>query len=146
VEVHPPNGKDVTALTYRYANGIPMFKTGGPQKGSVQFIGTKGWVGVSRGGMWAGPESLVSLKLKPNDIHLYESNDHKQDFLNCIRTRQRPICDVEIGHRSITVSHLGWTAYRLNRPLKWDPKAERFVDDDEANRFLHRAYREPWQI
>lgn len=146
VEVYPPDGKEFTELTYRYASGIPLIKQGGPYRGSVQFIGTQGWVGVSRGGIWSEPESLTSLELKPDDVHLYESRDHKQDFLNCIRTRRRPICDVETGHRSITVSHIGWTALRLNRPLKWDPETECFLGDEDANRFLHRAYREPWQI
>jgi hypothetical protein len=63
-----------------------------------------------------------------------------------VRTRERPICDVEIGCRSVTVCHLGNIAYRLRRPLKWDPSKEEFPGDEEANRLLDRAKREPWTL
>ena len=56
------------------------------------------------------------------------------------------ICDIEIGASSVTVCHLGNIAYKLQRPLKWDPKREVFVGDEEANRLLSRTMRGPWHI
>ncbi len=68
------------------------------------------------------------------------------DFLHCVRTREKPFRDIERGHRTCTVCHLGNIAYQLNRPLKWDPVKEEFPGDAYANRFLDRARREPWTI
>ena len=68
------------------------------------------------------------------------------NFVDGVRSRARPICDVEIGHRSVTVCHLGNISIRLGRPLRWDPKAERIIDDPEANRWLSRPARAPWQV
>ncbi len=146
VEIIPPNGSDVEELTYIYANGIPLIKKQGPHEGMVQFIGTKGWVGVDRGNIWASDEKLLDVEMKPGDTHLYESNDHREDLLNCIRTRQRPIADVEIGYRSVTVCLLGEIALRLNRPLKWNPEREEFVNDPEASALLTRPMRGPWVV
>ena len=141
VDIKPTGGDDIT---YTYANGIPLHKKGGPHEGSVQFIGDKGWVGVSRGKIFASDDKLLQLKMKPGDTHLYESKDHRQDFLDCIRTRKRPICDVEIGCSSVTVCLLGEIALRLKRTLKWDPKKWSFVNDAEADGLLKRPMRSPW--
>ncbi|HQA00512.1 MAG TPA: gfo/Idh/MocA family oxidoreductase, partial [Phycisphaerae bacterium] len=68
------------------------------------------------------------------------------NWIECIKTRQRPICDVEVGHRSATVCHLGNIAMQLGRPLKWDPVKEQFIDDDAANALLSRPMRAPWHL
>ena len=146
VEITPGSGPDADSLTFRYANGVPLIKKLGPHEGDVQFIGDKGWVGVSRRDIWASSESLLTLRTKPNDVHLYESTDHRQDFLNCVRSRKRPICDVEIGCSSVTVCLLGEIVTRLNRPLKWDPKRWRFVNDREAESLVRRPMRSPWVL
>ncbi len=83
---------------------------------------------------------------RPNETHLYVSNDHFENWLDCIATRERPIVDVEIGHRMTCWCHLGNIAYTLGRKVHWDPVAERFLDDDAANRQLHYAYRQPWHL
>jgi predicted dehydrogenase len=131
-------------VTYKYPNGVTMIATS-PERGT-RFEGTDGWVQVWRGGMDAQPKDLLYETLGPEDVHLYESNDHHGDWLNCIRTRQRPICDVEIGHRSVSVAHLGNIAMRLGRKVQWDPQREEFVNDDEANRWLFKPYRAPWYL
>lgn len=131
-------------VRYQYPNGVTVIGTN-PERG-VRFEGTDGWVQVWRGGMDAEPKSLLQETLGPEDVHLYVSPGHHQDWLNCIRTRQRPICDVEIGHRSVTVCHIGNIAMRLGRRLEWDPVKEQFVNDEEANRWLWRPYRAPWQL
>ena len=143
VEVVPPNGKDVQYLTYRYANGIPMYRGGPP---AVTFVGTEGEVYVDRGKLTTKPDYLAQMPFKVSDIHLYKSPGHHQDWINCIRSRNLPICDVEIGCRTASVCHIGNIACWLNRPLKWDPVKEVFPGDDEANRWLSRAYREPYVL
>jgi len=77
---------------------------------------------------------------------LYKSDDHQQNFLDCIKSGKDPAAPVEVGHRSATVCHLGNVAVRMNATLKWDPKKETFVGNDEANGYLHRKMRGPWQV
>jgi hypothetical protein len=82
----------------------------------------------------------------PNEIHLYKSEDHKKNFIDCVRTRALPIVPAETGQRAITVGHLAIIAMKLGRKLQWDPVKERFVNDAEADRFLSRPMRSPWKI
>jgi len=146
VEIIPPDGKDHKRLTYKYANGVTMYHGGATGRAGVEFIGDKGRVMVNRGYIETDPPDLVNEFIGPEETRLYRSPGHHDDWLNCIKTRQRPICDVEVGHRSASVCHLGNTAYWLNRPLKWDPVAEEFVNDPEANRQLIRPMRAPWHV
>jgi predicted dehydrogenase len=147
IEITPPDGAGVERLTYRYANGITMYHTGGAEGAAVEFIGSDGRVSVNRGQfLKTEPEGLVNDRIGPDEIHLYSSDNHHRDWLTCLRTRQRPICDVEIGHRSATVCNLGNIAYWLKRPLKWDPNAERFINDPLADRQLSRPMRGEWSV
>jgi hypothetical protein len=66
------------------------------------------------------------------------------NFFDCVRTRKPPICEAEIGHRSVSLCHLGVIAIRLGRKLPWDPAKEAFVGDREANTYLSREMRKPW--
>ena len=111
-----------------------------------RFEGTKGWVHVTRGGIRAEPASLLQVKLKPDDEHLYESRDHHGNFLECIRTRRDPAAPVEACHAATTISLIADIATRLERKLTWDWAAERFVDDAAANRMLRRSMRAPWTL
>jgi len=79
-------------------------------------------------------------------VHLYESPGHHQDWLNCIRNRQRPIADVAIGASSITVCHLGNIAWWLGRRLQWDPEKQEIIGDELASRWLDRPKRAPWRL
>jgi hypothetical protein len=88
----------------------------------------------------------VRQTIGPNEIHLHESSDHPDNFLNCVRTRQRPASDASVGYHSISVCHLGNIAYWLNRPLDWNADKAQFVNDPEADRLLWREMRSPWQI
>lgn len=128
----------------KYANGIKLIcKTGGS---NTRFEGTRGWVDVSRGGMKAEPESLKDETIGPNEIHLYESRSHVQNFLDCIKSRRDSIATAEIGHRTSTLCHLGNIAMLLGRKLRWDPQKERFIGDSAANRMLWRPRRAPWSL
>jgi len=143
VEIIPPDGKDYKVLTYKYASGVTMTRD---DANGVLFTGTKGEVETNRGHLRTVPENLMNQQLGPNEIHLYESKNHYTDWLDAIRKRSRPICDIETGCRSVSVCHLGNIAYKLGRPLKWDPKREVFVGDSGANRLLSRAMRSPWYL
>jgi predicted dehydrogenase len=147
VEIIPPDGKDYPVLTYKYANGTIMMRDKiGKDVPGVLFTGTEGKIEVSRDHLATWPQTLLRQKIGPNEIHLYESTNHPDNFLECIRTRNRPASDAEVGCRSITVCHLGNIAYWLNRPLRWDPKEEKFPSDPEADRMKSRPMRAPWRL
>lgn len=148
---HPEKWHEVTEtcrLTYTYANGTKVI-LGQQQKdipGGVTFIGEKGKIFVDRGKVVATPGDILQQPLKESDVHLYASKDHHQNFLDCIKSRELPICDVEIGHRSATVCHLGNIVARLGRKIAWDPAKEQIVGDDEAAAMLARPYRKGWEL
>jgi len=134
-------------ITYTYPGDIKL-TLGQLQKDipdGTTFIGTEGKVAVNRGELVSDKSELLKQDFAALPTQLYRSTDHIRDFLDCVRSRQKPICDVEIGHRSATVCHLGNIVARLGRPIQWDPAAERMVGDDEAQQMTDREYREPWR-
>lgn len=134
-------------ITYTYANGVKLFCTQGPnRKTGTTFEGDRGWVHVNRGNLEASEDDLLAQPLPADAVRLHVSKDHLDNWFQCIKSRQRPICDVEIGHRSATVCHLGSLAMRLGRKLRWDPGQESFVGDAEANAKRHYPYRAPWAL
>ncbi len=136
---HRPN------VEYQYPDGVKLI-LGGVRSGTT-FKGTEGWVHVNRGRFEAEPESLKRVRLKPGDVHLMHSRGHMGEFLKAIRTRGATVCPAEVGHRSATVCHLANIAMTFDgRPLKWDPAAERFPDDPDAQRMTWRPWREPWKV
>ena len=143
VEVHAPDGKDYKTLTYKYSSGVVMSHGGA---NGILFTGTDGKVEVNRGYLRTWPDDLAKVPIGPSEINLYKSNDHMGDWVQCIKARKRPICDVEVGCRSITVCHLGNIAYWLKRSLKWDPVKEEIIGDAEASRWLDRPKRAPYRI
>jgi predicted dehydrogenase len=147
VEILPPDGKEIQRLTYRYANGVVMYHGGLEGYGfGVVFVGTKGKICVDRGKFKAEPEEIGKEDLSKMEVKLYKSNNHYKDFVDCVRSRQRPICDVETGCRSVTVCHLGNLAYWNKRPLKWDPAKEQFIGDPQANTWLDVPKRGGWKV
>jgi len=134
-------------VTYRYANGVEMTcKPGNP---SIKFIGTEGWVGNTgwRGPVEASSKKILESHIGPEEIHLYTNPalEH-DDFMKCVKSRKDPYFPVDIGHRVSTVCHLANIMLRLGRKLKWDPEAEQFLNDPEANAMLDRKRRDPWQL
>ena len=112
---------------------------------NMQFIGPQATVnGFFRPTLVKGEADLSPTR--GGELHLYESNDHFANWLECVVSRKRPVYDVEIGHRVTSWSHLGNIAWLTGRKLRWDPVAQRFPDDPEANRLLQRPYREPWRL
>jgi len=144
VEIIPPEDPKATkGLRYLYANGVEVLHG---ESGGVLFVGTEGKILVNRGKFEATPSALGEAPLDDKAIRLYKSNNHLKDFLDCMRSRKKPICDVEIGCRSVTVCHLGNLAYWNHRRLKWDPVKERFIGDEEANQWLDRPKRGSWKV
>lgn len=143
----PPSQHAESGLVFTYDNGISVTHTKwGEGNNEIQFKGTKGSLEVSRAYLRTYPnESLATTPLKESDTNrVYHSENHHQDWLNAIKDRTRPICDVEIGHRSASVCNVSNIAYALQRELKWDPVKEQFLNDPGANLMLDRAYRAPW--
>jgi hypothetical protein len=112
------------------------------------FEGTEGRVEVENKGQHfkTEPKSLATIKLRDDQL-LHKSDDHQQDFLDSIKSGKDPAAPIEVGHSSATVCHLGNIAVRMNaKQLHWDPAKQEFIDNDEANKYLHRDKRAPWQI
>ena len=128
-------------VTYTYANGVTLLATNKGENG-VDFEGEEGSIFVSRGTLRASDPQLLEDPLPANATRLYRSDDHMGNWLDCIRSRKQPICDVETGHRSVSVCHLGNISLRLGgRRVEWDPVKEMFKNDAEANAMLARAPR-----
>lgn len=136
---------------YKYANGVVVFGKPYPDEpiggeGGACFVGTEGRIAVDRNALVSNPAGLVREPLRPNEVHLYRSASHSGNFLECVRTRKKPICDADIAHRAASALLLGGVAKQLNRTLRWDPQVERFTNDDQANRLLSIAKRAPWCV
>lgn len=128
----------------RYANGVRLLmKTGAA---GVTLEGDEGSISVTRGSIKADPASILKDKVRPDELHLYKSDNHMLNFLECMRSRRDPVAPVEVGHRSNSVCVLTHIAMKLGRKLRWDPAAERFVDDAEADGLLDFSHRPPWTI
>jgi len=133
-------------VTYTYPGDITLVATHEGENG-VRFEGENGWIFVSRGRIDASDPRLLSDPLPANATRLYVSNNHHGNFVDCVRSRKETICPAEVGHRSVSVCHLGNISLRLGgRRMEWDPEKERFTGDDEATRMLGRPMRAPWKL
>lgn len=147
-------------VRYRFANGVEMTVTDTGRNG-ILFTGSDGRIFVNRENLTGRPvEELADRPLEREAFMLYDFDNpsrpersgkieaiknHMGNFFDCVAARRKPIADVESGHRSVSVCHLGNISCRLGRPLKWDPSAEHFVGDAEANILLSRPQREGFE-
>ena len=136
---------------YKYADGVIVYGKAYPGEpiggdGGAVFVGTHGRIAVDRDGLVSDPPDIVREPLRPDETHVYYSASHSGNFLDCIRTRKKTICDADIAHTSASALLLGGVAKQLKRTLRWDPTAEQFINDDEANRMLSAAKRPPWLV
>ena len=138
-----------TAVDYyfeaHYASGVVMIVSS-RLRGGVTFQGSEGSVWVNRGAIEATPQSLLDWQPKENDIHLYRSDNHARNFIDCVISRKETAAPIEQAHRSITIAHLGNISLRLGRDLHWDPAQEQIIGDESANQMLSRPMRKPWSI
>lgn len=145
VEVIVPTVGMSDGLVFKYANGIEM--THDAKNGNYcQLIGSEGDVWVTRKKLKTTPEGLADKSFSKDESKVYVCDNHYKDFLDAIKSRKKPICDVEVGHRTATVCNIGNIAYRLGRNLKWDPKKEKFENDKEANDLLKRPMKKEWKV
>ncbi len=143
-------GNDLTSrgrnVTFRYANGVTIRLTdNGPAAGG-EFIGDLGKIRIGNNTVDSNPVDLVQTPADSLKIRLPVSDNHLANWIDCIRSRQRPIADVEIGHRSAILCHLGNIARWVGRKLTWDPAKEVFPGDDEANSYLDRPRRKGYEL
>ena len=147
VEFIPQGYEGTKYQTHRYANGVTVERVDENQPAMIEFIGTKGRVRCGRNAfLETDPVGLATRALRASEVHPYVSDSHHDDFFQCVRTRQRPICDAEVGHRSATVCHLNNIAAALKRPVRWDPAREEVVGDEVAGRQLERPRRAPYGV
>jgi len=134
-------------IEYEYANGVKLVISSGTP--SIRFEGTEGWVGNHgwSAPLQAEPESILDSTIRPNEIHLYTCRGGEQrNFLDCVKSRKPCYYPAEMGHRTFTITHIGNISMMLSRKLQWDPDAERFINDEQANRMLSRSMRSPWHL
>lgn len=128
-----------------YNTGVRLIVSSGA-RGGVTFEGTDGSIWVNRGAIESKPDHLVYSDIGEKEIHLYRSDNHYRNFIDCVLSRKECVAPVEQAHRSITIAHLGNIALRLGRKLKWDPASEQVLNDAEANKMLSRPMRGPWKL
>ena len=160
--VWPTKGVCDTAMNWKivckYDSGVTMNFTGDPYPDEwkkrygrttshgTAFEGTDGWVHVDRSGLNAHPKELLTTELGPNDVHLYESGNHVRNLLDCVKSRAKAICNIDVAVQADIICQISDIAIRLEQKIKWDPKTERFVNNDAANRRLSRPMRTPWTL
>ena len=151
VEVIPavPNDPDRKSLTYVYDDGVKLHaraQTEFSGKGAgVEFIGDEGAISVWRGGIETKPGRLALEPITTDEERVYRSTNHSRDFLNCIKTRQKPICNEVVGASSAIVCHLGNIANRVGETLEWDHK-KGLTNNAEANRLLNPPKRDGYTV
>ena len=160
--VWPTEGVCDTAMNWKvvckYDSGVTMNFTGDPYPDEwkqrygrttshgTAFEGTDGWVHVDRSSLNAHPKELLDTEFGPNDIHLYKSDNHVRNLLDCVKSRAETICPIDVAVQADIICQISDIAIRLEQKLKWDPKTERFINNDAANRRLSRAMRTPWTL
>jgi len=130
----------------RYANGIEVRLEPGESAAGAAFIGDNGKIRIGNNEVTTNPAELAQVPQDEWKVRLPVSDDHLANWITCIQSRQRPIADVEIGHRSAIVCHLGNIVRWVGRKLTWDRQREIFPGDDEANAYLSRPMRAPYQL
>ena len=136
-------------VAFAYANGVKVsVKEGGEGKGDLKVTGTEGWFDYSWNSqsITAGSAEYQRVKIKPDEIRVYRSDNHVVNFLTCVRDRQPPISPAEVGHRSASMCHLAVIAMDVGKKLDWDPVTERFGNSDAANGMISRPMRSPWHL
>ena len=136
-------------VVMHYADGVEVRFVHGPD--AILFYGERGRLEMRRNWFEVHPPELVRERPDPKLTEKWKgfgavARPHLENWLECIRTRGTPNAPVEVGHRSITICHLANIARELNRPLRWDPLTERFVNDETANELCDRPRRPGFEL
>lgn len=147
VEIIPAGYENTEFLTYKYASGVIMTEEPFDEQKTkgVKFQGKEGWIEVSRGHYEASNKNLTP-DIKREEGPYETKIPHQVNFIDAVRNHKDPQVPVEIGHSSCTVCNLGNVAYDLGRPIKWNPAKEEFVDDRQADLYIHRTYRKGYRL
>jgi predicted dehydrogenase len=152
-EFYPLPDAPAGSVGFRYATGteVRLELPAGDLQGGAMFIGEKGRIEITRNAFRTDPQNMIKELPPAEEVEKWkraqwQAKYHMQDWLDCMRSRKTPLADVEIGHRSISVCHLANIARQLNRKLHWDPEAERFASDAEANDRLTRKRRKGYEL
>lgn len=147
VEVIPPGYEFTPHLTYKYDNGVIMTEEDFGTGQGVRVYGTEGWIEVHRGSFTCSDKKFeMKKKLNDSDVPFETKVGHYGVFLNSIKTRIDPNVPVETGHSSCTVCNIGNIAMELNRPVKWNPIVQKFMNDEEATKLMHYKYRDGYKL
>ncbi len=147
-------------VKHEYDNGITVYTSGGYTNG-IKYIGEDGWIFVSRGSytasatdpvdkaksskaLNASDPSILTSVIGPDEIHLEKIDDQHGNWLDCIKTRKKPISPIEKGHKACAICLISDIAMQVDRKLNWNPDTEMFINDDEANSMLRREQRKPY--
>lgn len=141
--IPPPRETDVHGATLVYSNGVRVIH-GGPD--GITFTGTKGQIHVFRDRLSSIPDSILKEPLKDTDVTLPVAKGQIQNWIDCMKGWEHPICGIEVGARSIACAHLCNLAYWHRRPLKWDPAKWEFPGDTEANGWRDYQRREEFEL
>ncbi len=135
-------------ISAKYAGGLTITIAGGHKdiRSGAKWIGDKGWIWVDRKGIEAEPAELLQSEIGPNETHLTKSADHYQQFVACVKSREETITPARIACRSVTPGWLGQIAMLTGRKLRWDPVAQKILDDPGASAMLSRDMRQPWKL
>ena len=153
VHVHVP-GAQRLFLNYRFAQPNPFTQQHRERyvpdmNFPVTYAASRDPLSGREAGILTRPASdpkIIHEPLPADAVRLYAATDHMGNFVDCVRSRRPTICPPEIGHRSVTVCHIGVIALRTGKSLEWDPVAEKFIGSPEANAMLSRPMRSPWKL
>jgi predicted dehydrogenase len=134
----------------KYANGIEMRVANAsrlPLGMGTTWHGDRGWIHVDRGNIISASDpKILNEVIGEKEIHLYKSENHWQNFVDCIRSGKPAIAPVEVAYRAISVALLGEIAMTTGQTIKWDPGKEEIIGNQIASRLLSRPYRQPWTL
>jgi predicted dehydrogenase len=152
--IYPPEGIFNVPVEYdflcKYANGIEMRVANAsrlPLGMGTTWHGDKGWVHVDRGNkISASDPKILEEVIGENETRLYKSDNHYQNFIDCVRSGKETIAPVDVAYRAISVALLGEIAMTTGQTIKWDPDKEEIIGNPRASRMLSRPYRQPWTL
>ncbi|MCJ7447016.1 MAG: Gfo/Idh/MocA family oxidoreductase [Bacteroidales bacterium] len=152
--VYPAEGIYNVSVEYdflcRYANGIEMRVANASRLKlgmGTTWYGDKGWIHTDRGNrLSASDPKILEEVIGENEIHLYKSEDHWQNFIDCVRSGNQTIAPVDVAYRAISVALLGEIAMTTGQTIYWDPEQEEITGNPRASRLLSRPYRQPWTL
>lgn len=140
--IPPQNKKAVRGLRMFYKNGIEMIHEDFGKGWGVRFIGSEGTLDVSRSYLETTPNIILTSNIKENlNLIMTNQGNHYQNWIDCIKTNQQPICTAEIGHRTATICNAANIAYQLGQTLIWNPEKEKFIGNNLANKMRKRKDR-----